>query len=55
MKPCNRDHRRELAVAAELHGDPKCENQSPLQVERRAWMQVTILGSHGEEWRSVFS
>ncbi len=33
MKPFNRDHRRELAIAAELHGDPKCENQSPLQQE----------------------
>jgi len=33
MKPFNRDHRRELAIAAELHGDPKCENQSPLQEE----------------------
>jgi hypothetical protein len=35
MKPFHRDHRRELAIAAELHGDPKCENQNPLLEERR--------------------
>jgi hypothetical protein len=33
MKPFHLDHRRELAIAAELHGDPKCENQSPLHEE----------------------
>jgi len=27
MKPFHRDHRRELAIAAELHGDAKCKNK----------------------------
>src|SRR5437762_1106326 len=47
MKPFHRDHRPELAIAAALDGDLKCENQSPLQ-EEGAWMQITILGSHRE-------
>ena len=47
------DHRREIAIAAALHGDPKCENQSPLQ-EKGARMHVTILGSHREGGEVLF-
>ena len=38
----HRDHRQELAIGDELHGDPKFEHRNPLE-DRWAWMQLTKL------------
>jgi hypothetical protein len=53
MKPCPRDHRRQLVIATELDRDPKSEIKI-LSKMKGAWMQISIR-LHGEEWRSVFS
>jgi hypothetical protein len=54
MKPFEGGYYREpLSIAAELHGDPKRENQNPLYEERPGCKYTPE--SHGEEWRSVFS
>jgi hypothetical protein len=54
MKPFSEENQLGLASLLNYAAIQSGKTKTPLRREW-AWMQVTALSSHGEEWRSVFS
>jgi hypothetical protein len=54
MKPLTGNH--QLGLVSPLNYTAiQTAKQKALYEEHGAWMQLTALGSHGEQWRGVFS